>query len=85
MSVENFKQTYGYSIILRHTTENITGALFKDYLVLLKPHEYKNHRIFLVSDIFFLDPELELAEKTVLIVRSEFRINIFFVYHIFFI
>ena len=31
--------------------------------MLLKPHEYIKHRIFLVSDFFVLDPELELAEK----------------------
>ena len=39
--------------------------------VLFKPHEYKKtHRVFLVPDFFDLDPELELAEKTVLFDQS---------------
>ena len=49
--------------------------------MLLKPHEYLKHRIFLVSDLFVLDPEIELAEKTVLF--DQFRINIFFIYNVF--
>ena len=38
--------------------------------MLFKLHEYKKHRIFFASDIFVLDPELELAEKTVLFDQS---------------
>ena len=38
--------------------------------MLFKPHECKKHRIFLVRGIFVLEPELELAENTVLFDQS---------------